>query len=129
MPINLVVAYQIFENGGRTSLRDAQDKHSALAEFIRNFTANFRSFLRRKRTRSSGPENADPGTPWGRLVWGKTGVQNNRSRGARELTERLKIESLNFGAIVAPLSNPFFAPLRRSLTNDHLDSRRAASRR
>ena len=44
-----------------------------------------------KRTRSFGPTDADPGTPWGRFVWGKPGVQNNRSRGARELTERLKI--------------------------------------
>ena len=79
-----------------------------------------------KRTRSSGPADAGPGTRCGRFVWGKPGVQNNRSRGARELTERLKIESLNFGAIVAPLSNPFFAPLRRSTTFRHLDSRRAA---
>ena len=85
-----------------------------------------------KRTRSSVDPDADPGTPCGRFVRGKPGVQNNRSRGARELTERQKIGPLNFVAIVAPvapLSNPFFGPLRRSHTNDTLDSRQAAVRR
>jgi hypothetical protein len=67
-----------------------------------------------KRTRSSVDPDADPGTPCGRFVRGKPGVQNNRSRGARELTERQKIGPLNFVAIVAPLFNPFFVPLRRS---------------
>ena len=67
-----------------------------------------------KRTRSSGPPEADPGTPCGRVLWWKSEVQNNRSGGVREPTDRLKIGPLNFGAIVAPLSNTFFAPLRHS---------------
>ena len=81
-----------------------------------------------KRKSDAMASDADPGTPCARVLWGKSEVQNSRSWGARELTDRLKIASLNFVAIVAPLSNPFFAPLRRSLTLAHRDSLRAAIR-